>query len=145
MISPDVWLNEMYSFAELICDTEAIRLAWIEKDYSRTPVKDFDELWMEAIDGMDADFFEYDMLTSSIVTPVQKFALAEFLAAMRLVRLVAERGRCTASNMEVRNDKDLLQTVSWKKMQDASAKLVRELEDWKELKSLRNEDLLEDW
>lgn len=81
MIAADIWIPQMVGYAALVNDEALLRRAWLEHDTSETSVTDYDELYEQIFDDLDADNLEAEMLR--LLDPTRAGAIRRFLAAIR--------------------------------------------------------------
>ena len=79
MIERSVWMDQMRRYVRFVADEAAIRRAWIGAE-RLTSATDFDELFEQIFDDLDADGLEQQMLGEG---DAEAQALRGFLEAMR--------------------------------------------------------------
>lgn len=57
MIEFETWLPQIVGYCEFVVDDMRLRQAWIKRDFSDTSVTDFDELYEQVFDDLDANHF----------------------------------------------------------------------------------------
>lgn len=58
MIKLEVWIDGIYSTAELVAEDGLFERVWLKNDTSITSITEPDELFEQIFDGLDADAFE---------------------------------------------------------------------------------------
>jgi hypothetical protein len=81
MIHPDIWIPQMVDYADWIASPDQVRRAWIDRDFSETSVTNYDELWEQMFEDLDADGVETQMLAA--LDAERGAAIAKFLATLR--------------------------------------------------------------
>jgi hypothetical protein len=63
MIEFQTWIEQMIRYCHLICDDSILKNAWIDHIIGITSVTDFEELYVQIFDDLDADNFRLELPT----------------------------------------------------------------------------------
>lgn len=85
MIPFHTWLTQIVEYSRFISSALSVRRAWIEADYSKTSVTDFDELYEQVFDDLDSDVIEQELGSHFPTSDSKRQALAAFLEELRVV------------------------------------------------------------
>jgi hypothetical protein len=79
VINRDVWLRQMRNYIRFVANETAVRRVWIDREPGITSVGDFDELFEQVFDDLDADALSPEMLADD----EESQAIVVFLEALR--------------------------------------------------------------
>jgi hypothetical protein len=114
MIDFKIWLPQIIGYCEFVADEVKLRRAWINRDFSATSVTDFDELYEQVFDDLDADRFAADLDVLLPNSQRARAAISAFLASLKEVDRT--RSKCPA----LLNAPALLDSVQWRQVRIAA-------------------------
>lgn len=114
MIDFKTWLPQIMGYCEFVADDAKLRQAWINRDFSETSVTDFDELYEQVFDDLDADRFAADLHEHLPNAERARIAIAEFLTSLR------EMDRTRSKSPELLNASALLDSDQWQQVRGAA-------------------------
>lgn len=117
MIHFQIWLLQIVGYCQFVTDTVGLRRAWIDRNFSRTSVTNFDELYEQIFDDLDSDNFENELAVHLPDVTARK-AVSEFLDSIRVVDQRRE------VNMKLDDPKNLLQSDEWRCVVKAAERIV---------------------
>lgn len=122
MIPYPTWLSQILGYCHFVTDSVGVRRAWIDGDFTRTSVTDFDELYEQIFDDLDSDAFERELATYLVEDKRAIGALCSFFDAIR--------GADVARKKEagLRNSKNLLRSEEWFLIVSAAEKVLAAFE-----------------
>jgi hypothetical protein len=116
MIPPEVWIPQIVDYAGWVSDPENTRRAWVEGDHSETSVTDYDELYEQVFDDLDADGVEAEALAA--LDPEHARAIREYLQAMR------DADNAIAADPALSDASTLLKSDAWRRVELAGARVM---------------------
>jgi hypothetical protein len=114
MIDMETWLPQILDYCSFVVDEKKIRQAWVDRDFSETSVTDFDELYEQVFDDLDAERFVTDLSMKWPTTAPERAVIAEFLASLQ------DADRARSSHAELRNASDLLNSSHWGRVRSSA-------------------------
>ncbi|WP_041251295.1 hypothetical protein [Ferrimonas balearica] len=119
MIKLEVWIDGIYSTAELIAEDGLFEKVWLQGDKSVTSITEPDELFEQIFEGLDSDRFEESDGFRLELDASQKERISKFLAKLRELEDFVNDNR-----LSDRPDKILCSSI-WLEVKEA-AKLLRQ-------------------
>lgn len=118
MIPFEVWLSQIVGYGHFITDTLGVRRAWVDNDYSRTSVTNFDELYEQIFDDLDSDTFETNLRQHLPVDPGGRDVLTAFLGEIRAIDALRSHDSRYLSAVH------LLKSEEWGRLVEAARRLT---------------------
>lgn len=107
MIAFENWLPQVIGYCDFLLDDEKLRRAWINHDFSDTSVTDFDELYEQIFDDLDAKKFAENLFEYLPNSKMVAAAVAAFIASLQ------EMDQVRAKNSELTKASLLLDSCQW--------------------------------
>lgn len=107
MIDFKTWLPQIVGYCELVVDDMMLRRAWIEHDFTETSVTDFDELYEQVFDDLDAGHFAANLHTHLPNSERMATTIAEFIETLQ------EMDQVRTESSALRNASSLLNSGQW--------------------------------
>lgn len=85
MIEYDVWIEGISGICELVADKDSMNNAWLAGDDTITSIMDYDELYEQVFDDLDADDFEKNRLPVEEKSLNRQKLISKFLESIRLL------------------------------------------------------------
>ena len=114
MIDFKTWLLQIMGYCEFVVDDVALRQAWVNRDFSETSVTNFDELYEQVFDDLDADRFAVNLATYMPNAAPARTAVAAFLTSLK------EMDQTRSENPELLNSSVLLDSGQWQRVRSSA-------------------------
>ena len=114
MIDFKTWLPQIMGYCEFVADDAALRHAWVNHDFSETSVTNFDELYEQVFDDLDADHFAINLAAHMPNAAMARTAIAAFLTSLK------EMDRNRSENPELLNSSVLLDSGQWQRVRSSA-------------------------
>jgi hypothetical protein len=116
MIPAEVWIPQIVGYADWVSDPKNTWRVWVEGDHSETSVTDYDELYEQVFDDLDADGVETEAL--AVLDAQRGQAIREYLQAMR------DADDAIAADSALSDASVLLKSDAWRRVEQAGAKVA---------------------
>lgn len=107
MIELKTWLRQIVGYCEFVVDDMRLRQAWIKRDFSETSVTDFDELYEQIFDDLDASHFAENLHRHLPNSERMATTIADFIATLQ------EMDRVRMENTDLLDASVLLDSDQW--------------------------------
>ena len=114
MIDFKIWLSQIIGYCEFVANDVKLRHAWINCDFSETSVTDFDELYEQVFDDLDAERFAADLQAHLPNAEQARITIAEFLSSLQ------EMDRSRSESPHLLNASALLDSGQWQRVRRAA-------------------------
>lgn len=113
MIEFRTWLPQIVGYCEFVIDDVGVRQAWVNHDFSKTSVTNFDELYEQIFDDLDGENFVANLHRYLPHSERMRNAIAGFFASLRGVD-------------SSRNTLDILDSDQWQLVRTSALAVLEE-------------------
>ncbi|WP_157084913.1 hypothetical protein [Hydrogenophaga palleronii] len=114
MIEFETWLPQIVGYCELVVDDMRLRQAWIKRDFSKTSVTDFDELYEQVFDDLDANYFAVNLYRYLPNSGRMTTGIADF------IKMLQETDRVRTENPDLLDASLLLDSDQWRLVRNSA-------------------------
>lgn len=114
MIEFKTWLPQIVGYCEFIVNDIKLRQAWVKHDFSETSVTDFDELYEQLFDDLDADYFSHNLREQLPNSEQMATSVANFITSLH------EFDRARNENSELLDPTTALDSGQWKPVRSSA-------------------------
>ena len=114
MIEFKTWLPQIVGYCEFVVDDMKLRQAWIKRDFSETSVTDFDELYEQVFDDLDASHFAMHLLRYLPNSERMATTIADFVATLQATE------RVRTENTDLLDASLLLDSAQWQLVRNSA-------------------------
>jgi hypothetical protein len=113
MIEFTAWRLQLLRYCDFILAADAVWNAWVDNNYSKTSITDFDELYEQLFDDLDSESI-LENLSSLIQDKLSEGAITEFLLAIKTFDIEAR------PIIDRKDNRNLLMSMQWNIVRDAA-------------------------
>ncbi len=114
MIDFEIWLPQIVGYCEFVVDDMRLRQAWIKRDFSETSVTDFDELYEQIFDDLDASNFAVNLHRYLPSSGRIAITIIEFIETLQ------KTDRIRTENSDLLDSTVLLDSVQWQLVRNSA-------------------------
>jgi hypothetical protein len=114
MIEFKTWLPQIVGYCEFVVDDMRLRQAWINRDFSKTSVTDFDELYEQVFDDLDASHFAMNLQRYLPNSGRMATTIADFVATLQAT------DRVRTENTDLLDASLLLDSAQWQLVRNSA-------------------------
>ena len=107
MIEFTTWLPQIVGYCKYVVDDLRLQQAWIKHDFSETSVSDFDELYEQVFDDLDACHFAANLHSHLPNSERMATTIADFIETLQ------EMDRARTENLDLLDAAALLDSDQW--------------------------------